>query len=92
MVCSKYRRTSWALLELEPFTITGDAPTLGFWHKYNTEPAFDGGYISISTDELNFEDLGPNILGHYRGVSQHLHWGKDSFGVIVMDLQIHWLI
>ncbi|GIR12296.1 MAG: hypothetical protein CM15mP23_08710 [Cryomorphaceae bacterium] len=57
-----------ALLELEPFVVSGDSPTLSFWHKYITEPAFDGGYISISTDESNFEDLGPHIIrGHYRG-------------------------
>ena len=69
-------------LELEPFTVTGDAPTLSFWHKYITEAAYDGGYISISTDELNFEDLGPHIIrGHYRGISQASPplGGKDSF-------------
>ena len=71
-----------ALLELEPFVVSGDAPTLSFWHKYITEPAFDGGYISISTDESNFEDLGPHIIrGHYRGVSQGSPplGGKDSY-------------
>lgn len=71
-----------ALLELEPFVVTGYAPTLSFWHKYITEPAFDGGYISISTDEINFEDLGPYIIrGPYRGVSQGSPplGGKDSY-------------
>ena len=69
-------------LELEPFMVEGDAPTLSFWHKYITEAGYDGGYISISTDELNFDDLGPHIIrGHYRGESQGPPplGGKDSF-------------
>ena len=69
-------------LELEPFTVEGDVPTLSFWHKYITEAGYDGGYISISTDELNFDDLGPHIIrGHYRGESQGPPplGGKDSF-------------
>ena len=71
-----------SFLELEPFTVEDDAPTLSFWHKYITEAAYDGGYISISTDEQSFEDLGPHIIrGHYRGVSQASPplGGKDSF-------------
>ena len=71
-----------ALLELEPFFVEGENPTLSFWHKYLTEPGHDGGYISISTDEVNFEDLGAQIIrGHYRGVSQGPPplGGKNSF-------------
>ena len=69
-------------LELDPFTVEGDAPTLSFWHKYITEAGYDGGYISISTDEVNFEDLGPYIFrGFYRGESQGPPplGGKNSF-------------
>jgi len=69
-------------LELEPFTVEGEAPTLSFWHKYITEAGYDGGYISISTDEFTFEDLGPYIFrGFYRGESQGPPplGGKDSF-------------
>ena len=85
-----------ALLELEPFFVEGENPTLSFWHKYLTEPGMDGGYISISTDEVNFEDLGPQIIrGHYRGVSQgppplggkNSFWGdSDGFINTLVDL------
>lgn len=85
-----------ALLELEPFLVEGENPTLSFWHKYLTEPGLDGGYISISTDEVNFEDLGAQIIrGHYRGVSQgppplggkNSFWGNsDGFVNTLVDL------
>jgi uncharacterized repeat protein (TIGR01451 family) len=69
-------------LELAPFTVEGENPTLSFWHKYDTEPSFDGGYVSISTDEVNFDEVGSHIIrGAYRGVSQASPplGGKDSF-------------
>lgn len=69
-------------LELAPFTVQGDKPTLSFWHKYDTEPSYDGGYVSISTDEVNFEEVSSHIIrGSYRGVSQASPplGGKDSF-------------
>jgi len=80
-----YRTVSY--LGLEPFTVQGNAPTLSFWHQYNTEASYDGGYISISTDEENYQQLSSSIIrGHYRGVSQaspplggiDSYWGNSN--------------
>ena len=77
-------------LELSPFLVQGQNPTLSFWHEYITESGFDGGTISISLDGTNYEDLGENIIrGSYRGLSQgppplggkNSYWG-DSQGFI----------
>lgn len=36
---------------------------LSFWHSYNTEPDWDGGYVEISTDGgSSWTDLGPFIM------------------------------
>lgn len=35
---------------LDPITVTGDQPVLRFYHKYDTEPTYDGGIVQISTD------------------------------------------
>ena len=89
-----YRTVSY--LGLEPFTVEGNAPTLSFWHQYSTEASYDGGYISVSTDELNFEQVSSSIIrGHYRGVSQaspplggiNSFWGNsDGFVNTLVDL------
>lgn len=89
-----YRSVSY--LGLEPFTVVGDAPTLSFWHKYSTEASYDGGYISISTDEINYQTIDSEIFrGHYRGVSQaspplggiNSFWGtSDGFINTLVDL------
>ena len=80
-----YRSVSY--LGLEPFTVQGNAPTLSFWHQYETEASYDGGYISISTDEQNYSEVGSDIIrGHYRGVSQaspplggiDSYWGNSN--------------
>ena len=87
---------SVSYLGLEPFIVQGNAPTLSFWHKYSTEASYDGGYISVSTDELNFEEVSSNFIrGHYRGVSQaspplggiDSFWGEsDGFINTLVDL------
>ena len=89
-----YRTVSY--LGLEPFTVEGNAPTLSFWHQYSTEASYDGGYISVSTDEVNFEQVSSSIIrGHYRGVSQaspplggiNSFWGNsDGFVNTLVDL------
>ncbi|MDA7787266.1 choice-of-anchor B family protein [bacterium] len=80
-----YRTVSY--LGLEPFTVQGNAPTLSFWHQYDTEASYNGGYISISTDEQNYSEVGSDIIrGHYRGVSQaspplggiDSYWGNSN--------------
>ena len=80
-----YRTVSY--LGLEPFLVEGDAPTLSFWHKYSTEPSYDGVYVSIAVDEVNYEEVGSKIIrGPYRGVSQaspplggiDSYWGNSN--------------
>jgi len=69
-------------LDLVSFVVEGEKPCLSFWHKYITEPAFDGGYVTISTDNISYEEVADKILrGHYRGVSQGSPplGGKNSF-------------
>ena len=90
---------SISYLGLEPFTVQGNAPTLSFWHQYDTEASYDGGYISISTDEVNYEPLGEHIIrGHYRGVSQgspplgglDAYWGtSNGFINTIVDLSAY---
>ena len=86
-------------LEMDAFTVQGEAPTLSFWHSYITEAGFDGGYVSITTDEENWEDLGDHMIrGYYRGESQgppplggkQSYWG-DSNGFIntLIDLSAY---
>ncbi len=36
----------------------GGTPTLTFWHKYNTEPGWDGGVVEISLNNVIWIDLG----------------------------------
>lgn len=39
-----------ALLISTPFTITGTNPAMRFWHKYNTQSGFDGGFLEVIVD------------------------------------------
>ena len=44
---------------LAPDNIPGNAPTLTFWHSYNTETNYDGGVVEATTDGgNNWIDLG----------------------------------
>lgn len=38
----------------EPFRIEGEQPALRFYHKYETETGFDGGFVEVSIDGGNF--------------------------------------
>ena len=41
---------------------------LGFWHSYETQQGYDGGVVEISTDGVNWTDLGPLMTkGGYTG-------------------------
>ena len=41
----------------------GDNTKLSFWHYYNTEESWDGGWVEISTNNgVTYTDLGPYIL------------------------------
>jgi hypothetical protein len=46
---------------LGPVTVPTNGQ-LGFWHRYTTEAGFDGGVVEISTDGVNWQDLGPSLI------------------------------
>ena len=52
-----------------PILIDGEQPVLRFYHKYVTEPNFDGGIVQISTDGVNWEIIEDNqfLRNPYRG-------------------------
>ncbi len=41
----------------DPISISGNHPTLSFWHKYNTQAGFDGGVVDYSLDGLIWQPL-----------------------------------
>lgn len=44
----------------DPIAIPAAAtPTLGFWHRFNTEEGWDGGVVEISMNNVAWLDLGP---------------------------------
>ncbi|MFT5746003.1 MAG: extracellular elastinolytic metalloproteinase [Saprospiraceae bacterium] len=52
----------YLLLE-ESIMLEGANPSFGFWHFYNTEAAFDGGVVEITTDGgTTWQDLGPLFI------------------------------
>ena len=62
----------------EPLLLSGRAPALRFFTRYDTEPAYDAGVVEISTDDGNsWITLSEDFLRYaYRGaVSQ---WGADE--------------
>ncbi|MDE3248757.1 MAG: M36 family metallopeptidase [Bacteroidota bacterium] len=51
--------------------------TLSFWHYFETQPAFDGGVIEISTDAgTTWNDLGPYITQNGYNASFHPNVGS----------------
>ena len=38
---------------IQPQAVQGDQPVLRFYHWYDTEPGFDGGFVEVSTDGGN---------------------------------------
>ncbi len=58
-----------ALQNKEPILIDGEQPILRFYHKYITEPNFDGGIIEVSPDGINWEivDKDKFFKNPYRG-------------------------
>ncbi|MCB0650935.1 MAG: T9SS-dependent M36 family metallopeptidase [Saprospiraceae bacterium] len=43
-------RNDQVLYFFDPFPVYGNQPVLRFFHKYDTEPGTDGGYVDISVD------------------------------------------
>lgn len=47
----------------DPLFVTGEKPTLSFWHYYNTERTWDGGVVEYSIDNgATWEDLGSRMF------------------------------
>ena len=76
----------------EPFRVSGNFPTLRFYHDYETEPGFDAGLVEISTDDgFNWVDAGPLFIrndyvgdmayGTFAEANRNGFWG-DSNGFI----------
>jgi len=57
------------LENFEPIAVTGNQPALRFFHRYDTEPAIDGGVILISTDGgANWNPIDQKLIRNgYRG-------------------------
>ena len=78
--------------------ITGKQPILRFYHKYETQPGFDGGVVQISTDNgATWKSVEDKIFKNpYRGLidfktfaapNVKAFWGKtDSFVSTCVDL------
>ncbi|MEL6719501.1 MAG: T9SS type A sorting domain-containing protein [Bacteroidota bacterium] len=47
---------------IEPFEVTGEQPVMRFTHRYNTEWAFDGGILQITTDGNTWATLEDNFF------------------------------
>ncbi len=83
---------------LNPITVRGTQPVLGFYHKYDTHAGFDGGIVQITTDNgRTWEDVSDKIFRNpYRGIvsfqtfalpNVKAFWGKmDSFIGTYVDL------
>jgi uncharacterized repeat protein (TIGR01451 family) len=70
-------------------TVAGSKPVLRFWHRYDTEPGFDGGIVQVSNNNgLSWQDLGSRLFKNpYRGRidygtfvagNQGAWWGKTN--------------
>jgi extracellular elastinolytic metalloproteinase len=78
--------------------VTGTKPILRFYHKYNTQPAFDGGMVQISTNNGgSWENIETKFFKNpYRGrltydafaaLNLFAFWGKvDTFVASAVDL------
>jgi len=72
----------------DPIEVTGTQPVLRFYHKYNTEPNTDGGFVQVSTDGTNWENVEPMIFkNNYRGklayttfatANLQAYWGNSN--------------
>ncbi|MBK9255616.1 MAG: M36 family metallopeptidase [Saprospiraceae bacterium] len=59
------------------YQVTGTLPALRFWHQYNTEAGFDGGFVQISVNGGNYVNVpaskylqnGPNSVIPYSTIA-----------------------
>ena len=86
---------------LQPLTVRGTKPILNFYHRYDTEPGFDGGILQITTDNgTSWRDMGDKIFkGPYRGKfqysifaipNQRAWWGQvNQYTPVAVDLSAY---
>jgi uncharacterized repeat protein (TIGR01451 family) len=48
--------TDYFLEQLTPTNIVGNIPVLRFWHKYNTEPGADAGFLEFYNEDATFPE------------------------------------
>lgn len=75
-------RNDQELYFFDPFLVHGDQPVLRFSHKYDTEPAKDGGIVDISVDGGDsWEDVSDLFFRkEYRGEIDFLTFSKAGQG------------
>ena len=69
-IATTEEKSDQVLQTLNPVFIDGQQPVLRFYHKYVTEPNFDGGIVQVSRDGVNWEviDDAQFFKNPYRGV------------------------
>ncbi|MGB3802331.1 MAG: M36 family metallopeptidase [Lewinella sp.] len=85
-----------------PVEVSGAAPVLRFFTRYDTEPAYDGGVVEVSTDGgINWLGVSDKFIRHaYRGRlsnqgaaplrSQESFWGNsDGYREVIVDLRAY---
>jgi uncharacterized repeat protein (TIGR01451 family) len=55
--------TDQVLTSAAPFPVGTDT-VLRFWHRYDTENAWDGGVVEVSADGVVWTDVGPDIVSN----------------------------
>jgi hypothetical protein len=79
---------NWKLTS-DNFIASSDNPALQFWHWYDTEAAFDGGNVKISTDSgTTWTIITPE--GGYPGIANSLNIGIASEPCFTGHIQGYW--
>lgn len=50
------------IFQMNGLNVAGDRPVLRFWHRYDTEPINDGGFVTISTDGVIFNKVNDDFI------------------------------
>lgn len=69
-----------------------DAPALRFWHRFDTEPGADGGYVSISTDNgTTWNYVSDFIKNGYVGELQYTTFAIPALGAFHGSTNGEWI-
>lgn len=50
------------VIQMNNLEVSGERPIMRFWHKYDTEPIIDGGFVRVSTDGILFDLVGDDFI------------------------------